>query len=105
MRVLGSSVLAFEAIVVLLAIPAAVTVGTVSGPPWVFIAAGITLAVLLIALAGMVTRPWAIPVGWVLQGLVVATGILVPAMLIVGGAFAILWGMAIRLSRRVDGAQ
>ena len=105
MRVLGSAVLVFEAIVVLLAIPAAVTVGTFSGPPWAFIVAGIVLAVALIALAGVVTRPWAIPVGWVLQGLVVATAVLVPAMLIVGGVFAILWGVAIHLARRVDNAQ
>ena len=98
MRVLGTSVLVFEAIVVLLAIPVAVVVGTVSGPPWVFITAGIALAIMLIALAGVVTRPWAVPVGWVLQVLVLATSILVPVMIIIGGIFAALWWLAIRWS-------
>jgi hypothetical protein len=41
----------------------------------------------------------------VLQVLVVATGILAPAMFIVGGLFALLWGVAIKLGRQVDQAQ
>jgi hypothetical protein len=101
-RVLGGAVLAFEAIVVILAIPVAATVGTVAGPPWVFIAAGLLLATALVVLAGFVNRPWAVPVGWVLQALVVATAVLVPAMLIVGGIFALLWWLAVRWGRRVD---
>lgn len=105
MRVLGASVLALEAIVVILAIPAAAVVGTISGPPWVFITAGVLLALALIALAGLVTRPWAIPVGWVLQALIVAIGVLVPAMFIVGGIFAVLWGVAIHLGRKVEALQ
>ena len=102
MRVLGASVLALEAIVVILAIPVVVVVGTINVPPAVGIGAGVVLALALVLLAGFVTRPWAIPVGWVLQGLVVATGLLAPAMLIVGGVFAVLWGVAIKLGRQVD---
>ena len=71
MRVLGAAVLAFEAIVVLLAIPVVVVVGTVPVPPWLGITGGVTLALALVVLARYVTRPWAVPVGWVLQGLVV----------------------------------
>ena len=95
MRVLGAAVLAFEAIVVLLAIPV---------PPWLGITGGVTLALALVVLARYVTRPWAVPVGWVLQGLVVLTGLLAPPMFIVGGIFALLWGLAIRLARQVDEA-
>lgn len=102
MRVLGAAVLCLEAIVVILAIPVVVVVGTVAVPPWLGITGGVLLAVALIALARYVTRPWAIPVGWVLQGLVVLTGILAPAMFVVGGLFALLWGVAIRLGRQVD---
>lgn len=102
MRVLGTSVLVFEAIVVLLAIPVAVVVGTVSGPPWVFISAGIALALALIVLAGFITRPWAVKVGWVLQALVMATSILVPVMLIAGGVFVALWWLAVKWGRHVD---
>jgi hypothetical protein len=103
-RVLGAAVLAFEAIVVLLAIPVVVVVGTVPVPPWLGITGGVTLALALVVLARYVTRPWAVPVGWVLQGLVVLTGLLAPPMFIVGGIFALLWGLAIRLARQVDEA-
>jgi hypothetical protein len=103
-RVLGAAVLAFEAIVVLLAIPVVVVVGTVPVPPWLGITGGVTLALALVILARYVTRPWAVPVGWVLQGLVVLTGLLAPPMFIVGGIFALLWGLAIRLARQVDEA-
>ena len=50
-----------------------------------------------------------IPVGWVLQALVVLTGLLAPAMFIVGGIFALLGGVATtgaaaRLSSAAAGA-
>lgn len=102
MRVLGASVLALEAIVVILAIPVVIMVGTVPVAPAVAITAGVCLAIALIVLARYVTRPWAIPVGWVLQALVVMTGLLAPAMFIVGGIFALLWAVAIRLGREAD---
>lgn len=102
MRVLGAAVLSLEAIVVILAIPVVVVVGTVPVPPWLGISVGVILALALLVLARYVTRPWAIPVGWVLQALVVLTGVLAPAMFIVGGIFALLWGVAIRLGRQVD---
>ena len=102
MRVMGGAVLAFEAIVVILLIPVAIQVGTVSGPPGVFIAVGIALVIALVVTAGFVTRPWGIAMGWILQGLIIATAVLVPAMVIVGGIFALLWWLAIRWSRRVE---
>lgn len=102
MRVLGASVLALEAIVVLLAIPVVIVVGTVSVPTWAAIVGGVVLAAALLWLASKVTRPWAITVGWILQALVVATGLLAPAMFIVGGIFALLWLMAIRLGRQAE---
>jgi hypothetical protein len=43
-------------------------------------------------------------VGWVLQVVVVLTGVLAPPMFIVGGIFALLWGLAIRLGRQTDAA-
>ena len=102
MRVLGGAVLAIEAIVVILAIPVVVVVGTLPVPPWLGISVGVLLAVALLVLARYVTRPWAIPTGWVLQVLVVLTGVLAPAMFVVGGIFALLWGVAIRLGREAD---
>ena len=105
MRVLGGSVLALEALVVILAIPVVAVVGTVPVPPWLAIAGGVALALALVIVARYVTRPWGVPAGWVLQGLVIALGLLAPALLIVGGIFAILWGVAIRLGRQADEAR
>jgi hypothetical protein len=104
-RVLGASVLLLEAIVVILAIPVVVVVGTVEVPPWLGIGVGVTLALALVILGRYVTRPWAVPVGWVLQVLIVLTGFLAPPMFIVGGIFALLWGLAIRLGRQADAAK
>jgi hypothetical protein len=67
-----------------------------------FIVVGIALMLALILTAGFITRPWAVWAGWVLQGLILATAILVPAMLIVGGIFAVLWWLAVRWGRRAD---
>ena len=105
MRVLGAAVLALEAIVVILAIPVVIVVGTVPVAPWLGISGGVALALALIVLARYVTRPWAIPVGWTLQVIIVLTGVLAPAMFVVGGIFALLWGLAIRLGRQVDEAR
>lgn len=89
----------------ILAIPVVIVVGTVPVPPWLGIGGGVILALALIVLARYVTRPWAVPVGWALQVIVVLTGLLAPAMFIVGGIFALLWGVAIRLGRQVDEAR
>ena len=73
MRVLTSSVLIMEAIVLRLAIPVAVVAG---GQPswvgWLFAALALACAVL----PGMYSRPFFVPVGWRLQALVVACGFL-----------------------------
>lgn len=101
MRVLGSSVLAFEAIVVLLAIPVALAVGQPSSPGLVAGALG-ALALLCLLSIGVVARPQGPAVGWAVQALVVATGFLVPAMFALGALFALLWFMAVRLGRKAD---
>ena len=102
MRVLCSSVLAIEAIVVLLATSLATSNGSVSnaGLAW---AVGLLIMVLLILAIGTLRRPWGLAVGWVLQGLVLATSIVVGwSMLVVGVVFVVLWFLAIRTGGRVD---
>lgn len=101
MRVLCSSVLVFEAIVVLLAIPVAVNTGTISGTPGL-IAGGFVLAVLLVLGAGVLGRSWGLAYGWVLQALLVLAGLVVPLMFVVGGIFAVLWWLAIHYGRKGD---
>ena len=100
MRVLGSTVLVFEAIVVLLAIPIAINVSDANATFALVI--GIALAGLLILTVGVITKPIAVPIGWILQVLVIAAGIVVPTMFLVGGIFALLWFYAVSNGQRVD---
>jgi len=102
--VLGSTVLAREAIVVLLAIPVALVVVRPERPG--LVAGALALLALLCVLAiGAVTRPQGPAVGWVLQGLVIASGLIVPAMFALGAIFALLWFAAVRLGTRADAAR
>lgn len=97
MRMLTSSVLIFEAIVVVLAIPVAlVTGGAPTGAAWALGA----LAVACAALPAAFRRRWFIGAGWLLQGLLIATGVLVPMMFILGVLFAGLWFTAIHLGSK-----
>ena len=103
MRVLGSTVLILEALVVLLAIPIAINVSDANATYALII--GIALAGLLVLTVGVITRPIAIPIGWALQVLVIASGIVVPTMFFIGGLFALLWFYAVRNGQRVDRAR
>ncbi len=102
MRVLCSSVLAIEAIVVFLATSLAASNGSVSNTALAW-TAGLVLMAMLIAAIGTLGRRWGLTLGWVLQGLVLATSVVVGwTMLIVGVIFVILWWLAIHNGRRVD---
>ena len=91
MRVLGSTVLVLEAIVVFLAALVAAGTGAVDG-----------MGLALIAGVGTLGRPFGVTVGWVLQGFVLAWGLWVPSMWIVGGIFVVLWFFAVRNGSRID---
>ncbi|MCP9966301.1 DUF4233 domain-containing protein [Actinomadura madurae] len=75
-RRLLATVLACEAIVIALAIPVAVTVLDVDGATAAGVCGG--LAVVCVVMAGLLRFPWAVPVGTVVQVLVIATGFMVP---------------------------
>lgn len=102
MKVLCSSVLAFEAIVVMLAIPVALNFGVLADRTGLVVGGGFALALLLLLGIGTLRRPWGIAAGWVLQGLVIATGIVVPAMLVMGAIFAALWWAAVHYGRKAE---
>ena len=101
-RQLCGIVLVFEAIVIGLAIPVAIVLehanhGLAGG-------VGGALAVCAILISGVVGRPgmgWALVAGSVLQLLVIAFGVIVPAMYALGAIFAALWVTGIWLARRV----
>lgn len=95
MRRLAGSVLIFEAIVVVLAIPVAINVSGVAPAPALI--AGIGLALVAILVAGRVDRPGGVTAGWAVQGLVLASALIVPIMALLGAIFAALWFGALRL--------
>ena len=100
MRMFCASVLFFEALVVALAIPVALSLTDASAAlvGWGF--GGLAIGCLVCA--GLLRHGWAVWVGWALQVGVLATALVVPMMLILGVIFVALWFLAIRFGRRVD---
>jgi Sec-independent protein secretion pathway component TatC len=106
MRRLCGTVLIMEAVVVLLAIVPTIRLEHVSGSTAG--AVGGLIAVVAIVLSGLVGRPrmgWALYAGTVLQFGVIASGVLVPAMYVLGVIFALLWFTGIWLARKVEREQ
>jgi Protein of unknown function (DUF4233) len=102
-RQLCGTVLVMEAIVIGLAIPVAIVMEHVHRG----VAGGVggSLAVCALLLSGVVGRPgmgWALWAGSALQVLVIAAGVVVPAMYILGVIFAALWVTGIWLARRLQ---
>jgi hypothetical protein len=90
-----------EAVVVLLCIVPAKMLEHVSGAVAGGIGAGIALVAIL--LAGLVGRPgkgWALIAGSVLQVVVIAAGVVLPVMYVLGAVFGALWAGGILLARK-----
>jgi hypothetical protein len=83
-----AGVLAIEALVVLL-IPRAVAFTTGLGPVRTGICIG--LAVLLVGAAALTRRTWGIGVGSALQVPLLATGIMITTMFLIGALFIAVW--------------
>lgn len=98
MRVIAASVLFFEAIVVALAIPVAITLA--DADPVVAGVGGGLLALACLVTAGLLRRPWGYRLGWALQVLVIACGLVVPVMFVLGAVFALLWGVGLQVGRK-----
>jgi len=101
---LAPIILGFEAIVVLLI---GLTLFGLKRMPggieqWWAIAGGVVVAVLMIATAGMITRPWAIGFGWALQGIVALSAFLEPAIILVVLVFGGMWAYATIMGARID---
>lgn len=97
-----SAVLTFELMVVLFAALVAYGLrepGTSAGQIWA-VAGGVAL--LCLVAAATVRRPAGIWIGWVVQVLLIASGLVVPMMFVVGLVFAVLWAVALHLGGRID---
>lgn len=101
---LAPIVLGFESIVVFLAgltvfglkaLPAGI-------PQWWGIVGGAVVGLACIVVAGMITKPWAITAGWVLQVIIAVSAVLVPAILLVVVIFGGMWAYATIMGARLD---
>lgn len=99
-RRLCSVVLIFEGFVVLFgALVASRSSDDI--PSGTALAVGGGLALGCVLATGLLRSPAGIPVGWALQVLVLATAVVVPAMLFMGLLFGGLWIAALRIGRMV----
>lgn len=101
---LAAIVLGFESIVVFLG---GMTVYGLRQLPdgvadWWGIVAGVVLALAMVLTAGIAHTKAGIVTGWVLQGLVALSGIVIPAMLIVALIFGGMWGYATIQGPRIE---
>lgn len=100
MRVVCAVVLAFEVVVIGLAVPVAIQLGgyspALAGGVW----GGMAAAALV--LAALQRFRWAHYAGWVLQGAFLFSGFLVPGLALLGVVFASLWVVGVVLGRKTD---
>ena len=99
---LSATVLILEAVVIALTIVPAIKLANVA-PGSAALVGGIA-AVAAIVLAGMARRrlPVTLVGGSLLQALVIASGVVLPVMYILGVIFAMLWVTGIWLGHRVE---
>ena len=99
-RTFAATVLCFEALIVFFAGLVAMRLsGTGTG---VGLGVPSALAIACLLITGLLRRPWGYTAGWVLQVAMIATGVLVPTMYVVGGLFTLLWWYGLRLGRRIE---
>lgn len=91
--------LVLEAIVVLLALPVAATVG--GGLSWLSGGFIVVLALAMILGAGIQGKSWAMPYNLVLQAAMIAGFLVHPSLGVLGLIFAGVWGYLIYLRRDI----
>jgi len=99
-RGMCAAILSLEAIALGLTTPVMISVADVSVGRAVLIGLGLALACVI--LAGLLRSEWAYAVGWAIQIGAVALGFVIPLMFVLGGIFALLWGMGYFLGRKIE---
>jgi hypothetical protein len=99
-RGMCAAIISMEGLAVALAAPVMISIGGVSAGLALPLGLGFFVACILVA--GMLRRPWAYWLGWALQVVAIGMGFLIPIMFVVGAIFAVLWGMADILGRKIE---
>ncbi len=99
-RGMCAAVLCLEAITLGLTAPVMIMIAGVA--PRVALPIGLGLALVCIVLAGMLRAEWAYRAGRLVQVAAIGLGIVVPIMFALGAIFALLWGTADYLGRKIQ---
>ncbi|MDF1603678.1 DUF4233 domain-containing protein [Nocardioides sp. YIM 152315] len=99
-RGMCAAVLSLEAITLGLTTPVLITIADVD--TGVAVAVGLGLAAACLVLAGMLRAEWAYTLGWVVQAAAIGLGFVIPLMFLLGAIFALLWGTAYLLGRKIE---
>lgn len=99
-RGMCAAVLSLEAVTLGLTTPVLIVIAGVSVPTGLTIGLGLALVCLL--LAGSLRSEWAYRGGWLVQVAAVALGVVIPLMFVLGAIFALLWGTADLLGRKIE---
>ncbi|MGK2875899.1 MAG: DUF4233 domain-containing protein [Nocardioides sp.] len=95
-----AAILSLEAIVLGLSTPVMIAISDVDVP--VALTVGLGLVVLCLLAAGMLRGPAGYWLGRLIQVAAIALGFVVPMMFVLGAIFALLWGTAEWLGRKID---
>ncbi len=98
----ASTVLLLEAFVALFGTLAVFGLRRGEFPPVLIFAVGIALFLVLVFTCAVVSKPWGIGLGWILQFVLILSGIVEPTMFVVGFLFAVSWWYGIRTGIRID---
>ena len=99
-RRLCSAILSLEAIVLGLTTPVMISISDVAVPTALSVGLGMMVACLLVA--GLLRGEWAYLLGWAIQVAAIGLGVLVTIMFVLGPIFALLWGTAYFLGRKIE---
>lgn len=99
LRGVFAATLVLESIVVLLSLLVLAKLG--GGATVLGVSVIVGLALLMIVAAGLQRRPWGLGFALGLQGVMIACGLLVPALGVMGVVFALVWGGLLLMRRDV----
>lgn len=98
----ASTVLVLEGFVAFFATLAVFGLRRDDFPPAVILSVGIGLSLVLVLTCAVLSKPWGVALGWILQLVLIFTGFIEPMMFVVGILFAVAWWYGIRTGIRID---